>query len=73
MFFVRIQFCLLVFLISDAIGIVAELQEAATFSDKQITGVGVSTKSGRIFVNFLIGRMVTVRDCFADRKYAPVQ
>ena len=30
----------------------AELQEVASFPDKQLTGVGVSTKSGRIFVNF---------------------
>jgi sugar lactone lactonase YvrE len=30
----------------------AELREVASFPDKQITGVAVSTKSGRIFVNF---------------------
>src|SRR3982751_4652529 len=30
----------------------AELQEVASFPDQQITGVGVSQKSGRIFVNF---------------------
>lgn len=30
----------------------AELQEVASFPDQQVTGVGVSTKSGRIFVNF---------------------
>lgn len=30
----------------------AELQEAASFGNQQITGVGVSAKSGRIFVNF---------------------
>ena len=30
----------------------AELQEVASFSDQQVTGVGVSRKSGRIFVNF---------------------
>jgi len=29
-----------------------ELQEVASFPDKQLTGVGVSTRSGRIFVNF---------------------
>jgi hypothetical protein len=40
---VRIQFFLLVFLINAAIGIAAELLEAASFSDKQITGVGVPT------------------------------
>ena len=30
----------------------ANLQEVASFPDQQVTGVGVSTKSGRIFVNF---------------------
>ena len=30
----------------------AELQEVVSFPDKQLTGVGVSIKSGRIFVNF---------------------
>jgi sugar lactone lactonase YvrE len=30
----------------------ADLQEIASFPDQQVTGVGVSTKSGRIFVNF---------------------
>ncbi len=30
----------------------AELQEVASFPDQQITGVGVSAKSGRVFVNF---------------------
>ncbi len=30
----------------------AELQEVASFPDHQVTGVGVSRKSGRIFVNF---------------------
>jgi hypothetical protein len=49
---VRIQFFLPVFLINAAIAIVAELHEVASFPDKQITGVGVSTRSGRIFVNF---------------------
>jgi len=44
-FFVRIQFFLLVFLINAAIA--AEPPEAPSFPDKQITGVGVSTKSGR--------------------------
>lgn len=50
--FVRIQFALAVFLINAAIAPAAELQEVASFPDKQITGVGVSTRSGRIFVNF---------------------
>jgi len=49
---VKIQFFLPVFLINAAIAIAAERQEAASFPDKQITGVGVSTRSGRIFVNF---------------------
>jgi sugar lactone lactonase YvrE len=30
----------------------ADLQEVACFPDQQVTGVGVSIKSGRIFVNF---------------------
>ena len=30
----------------------ADLNEVASFPDQQVTGVGVSTKSGRIFVNF---------------------
>jgi sugar lactone lactonase YvrE len=30
----------------------AELKEVANFPDQQVTGVGVSTKSGRAFVNF---------------------
>ena len=30
----------------------ADLQEVASFPDQQVTGVGVSTKSGRIPVNF---------------------
>jgi streptogramin lyase len=30
----------------------ADLQEVASFPDQQVTGVAVSTKSGRIFVNF---------------------
>jgi sugar lactone lactonase YvrE len=50
--FVRIQFALVVSLLNSAIASAAELQEVASFPDKQITGVGVSTRSGRIFVNF---------------------
>jgi hypothetical protein len=65
---VRIQFFLSVFLINAAIAIAAELQEPASFPDKQITGIGVSTKSGRIFVNFPYWSDDHVRDCFADRK-----
>jgi sugar lactone lactonase YvrE len=30
----------------------AELQEVASFPNQQVTGVGASTKSGRVFVNF---------------------
>jgi hypothetical protein len=30
----------------------ADLQQVASFPDQQVTGVGVSPKSGRIFVNF---------------------
>ena len=30
----------------------AQLEEVATFANQQVTGVGVSQKSGRIFVNF---------------------
>lgn len=30
----------------------AELQEVASFDNQQVTGVGVSIKSGRVFVNF---------------------
>jgi hypothetical protein len=48
----RIEFALAVFLLNAAIAFSAELREVASFPDKQITGVGVSTKSGRIFVNF---------------------
>jgi sugar lactone lactonase YvrE len=48
----RVQFALAVFLISAMIASAVELQEVASFPDKQITGVGVSTKSGRVFVNF---------------------
>jgi sugar lactone lactonase YvrE len=39
-------------LMNAAIASGAELQEVASFPDKQLTGVGVSTRSGRIFVNF---------------------
>jgi sugar lactone lactonase YvrE len=48
----RVEFALAVCLLNFAIASGAELQEVASFPDKQITGVGVSTKSGRIFVNF---------------------
>lgn len=35
-----------------SIAAAAELQEVASFNGQQLTGVGVSQKSGRIFVNF---------------------
>jgi sugar lactone lactonase YvrE len=50
--FVRIQLVFGIFLMNTAIAPAAELQEVASFPDKQVTGVGVSTTSGRIFVNF---------------------
>ena len=37
---------------SVALSLAADLQEVASFADEQVTGVGVSTQSGRIFVNF---------------------
>src|SRR6201982_2645062 len=39
-------------LIATTLATAAELREVANFSDQQVTGVGVSTKSGRVFVNF---------------------
>jgi hypothetical protein len=48
-------------------------KEVASFPDKQITGVGVSTQSGRIFVNFPYWSDNHVRYCFADREHAAVQ
>ena len=50
--FVRIQLVLGIFFMNTTIASAAKLQEVASFPDKQLTGVGVSTKSGRIFVNF---------------------
>lgn len=40
------------FLACIASSFAAELQEVASFPNQQVTGVGVSRKSGRIFVNF---------------------
>jgi sugar lactone lactonase YvrE len=40
------------FLASAAFSHAAELQEVASFANQQVTGVGVSQKSGRVFVNF---------------------
>jgi sugar lactone lactonase YvrE len=48
----RVQIALAVFLIDLGIVYAADLQEVASFPDKQLTGVGVSTRSGRVFVNF---------------------
>lgn len=48
----RNEFALAILLSSAAIASAAELQEVASFADKQLTGVGVSISSGRIFVNF---------------------
>jgi len=48
----RFQFALAILLANTTTASAAELREVASFADKQITGVGVSTKSGRIFVNF---------------------
>jgi sugar lactone lactonase YvrE len=42
----------LVFAFIAAVTRAAELQEVASFPTQQVTGVGVSMKSGRIFVNF---------------------
>jgi sugar lactone lactonase YvrE len=40
-------------LVANALAVAgADLQEVASFPDQQVTGVGVSPKSGRIFVNF---------------------
>ena len=41
-----------VFLLMTSLSTAAQLQEVASFPNQQITGVGVSVKSGRIFVNF---------------------
>ena len=47
----RIYFAL-AFSLVGALVSAADLNEIASFPDQQVTGVGVSTKSGRIFVNF---------------------
>ncbi len=39
-------------LVSLSVSIAAELREVASFPNQQVTGVGVSQKSGRVFVNF---------------------
>ncbi len=43
---------LFVSLLMASLSRAAELQEVASFPSQQITGVGVSVTSGRIFVNF---------------------
>lgn len=45
-------FLLTVTLFATATGRAAELIEVASFPNQQVTGVGVSQKSGRVFVNF---------------------
>lgn len=50
--FVGNYFAILLCLIAPPLLSAAELKEVASFPDQQVTGVGVSTKSGRIFVNF---------------------
>ncbi len=44
--------CVMVFLAVASIVSAAQLHEVASFGDQQVTGVGVSQKSGRMFVNF---------------------
>jgi sugar lactone lactonase YvrE len=48
----RIHLVFAAFVISAAAIAGTELHEVASFPDQQVTGVGVSTRSGRIFVNF---------------------
>jgi len=50
--FVHIQLALGIVFMNTTIASATELQEVASFPDKQLTGVGVSTRSGRIFANF---------------------
>src|SRR5947207_2505438 len=45
-------FALVLVLVTTTLVSAAELKEVARFPDQQVTGVGVSTKSGRVFVNF---------------------
>ena len=51
-FFMRNYFALLSWLTVTTLVSAAELTEVASFPDQQVTGVGVSMKSGRVFVNF---------------------
>jgi sugar lactone lactonase YvrE len=48
----RIHLVFAAFVINAVTVVGADLQEVASFPDQQVTGVGVSTKSGRVFVNF---------------------
>ncbi|MGE5215340.1 MAG: L-dopachrome tautomerase-related protein [Nitrospirota bacterium] len=50
--FVRNYFALAFWLTLTTLVSAADLEEIASFPDQQVTGVGVSPKSGRIFVNF---------------------
>jgi len=43
---------LLVTVFATSVATAAELQEVASFPNQRVTGVGVSVKTGRIFVNF---------------------
>ena len=45
-------FALSLCLVATTLVSAAELKEMASFPDQQVTGVGVSTNSGRVFVNF---------------------
>jgi hypothetical protein len=47
----RIYFAFALALVATLVS-AADLNEVASFPDQQVTGVGVSTKSGRIFVKF---------------------
>jgi sugar lactone lactonase YvrE len=49
---IRILFLAIPFLLAVRADGAAQLQEVASFPDQQVTGVGVSAKSGRVFVNF---------------------
>jgi sugar lactone lactonase YvrE len=48
----RNYFALAVYLMTATLVPTPDLHEVASFPDQQVTGIGVSTKSGRIFVNF---------------------
>ena len=50
--FMRVHLVFAALVINATAVAAAELQEVASFPDQQVTGVGVSTKSGRVFVNF---------------------